>query len=308
MRLLVLAGFLLVGCVASPPSVIVVAGEEFAVDAPVVLWTDPGGYSAYVEHGHFGEAESGKRYTPGRRVPDGYLPPALAERIRTGAAGPDELARFVDQFVLHYDVCGTSELCFRVLQDQRELSVHFLLDLDSTIYQTLDPKDQAWHAAVANARSVGIEIAQIGAWPVGDAKGAAYFEEWYEDGPSATMVTLAERYGDGGVRSGERRFPSALHGPVTGQVHGGSFIQYGFTEQQEESLAALTAALHRALPGIALDVPRAQDGSVRTTALSPDELAAWKGLLGHHHVTERKVDPGPALDWDGLLEAARADS
>ncbi len=42
-----------------------------------------------------------------------------------------------------------------------------MLDLDGTIYQTLDLKEQAWHATIANGRSIGIEIANIGAYPAG---------------------------------------------------------------------------------------------------------------------------------------------
>ena len=52
-----------------------------------------------------------------------------------------------------------------MLHDLRGLSVHFMLDLDGTIYQTLDLKEGAWHATVANGRSIGIEIANIGAYP-----------------------------------------------------------------------------------------------------------------------------------------------
>ncbi|MEM9559092.1 MAG: N-acetylmuramoyl-L-alanine amidase, partial [Planctomycetota bacterium] len=39
--------------------------------------------------------------------------------------------------------------------------------VDGTIYQTLDVTERAWHATKANSRSVGIEIAQIGAYPPG---------------------------------------------------------------------------------------------------------------------------------------------
>ena len=76
------------------------------------------------------------------------------------------LQRVVDQFVIHFDAAGTSKRCFEVLHDRRGLSVHFLLDLDGTIYQTLDVKESAWHATVANGRSVGVEVANIGAYPV----------------------------------------------------------------------------------------------------------------------------------------------
>lgn len=75
------------------------------------------------------------------------------------------LAETVDQFVIHYDACGLSQTCFDLLQDQRDLSVHFMLDLDGTIYQTLDVKERAWHATIANTRAIGIEIANVGAYP-----------------------------------------------------------------------------------------------------------------------------------------------
>ena len=34
-----------------------------------------------------------------------------------------------------------------------------MLDVDGTIYQTLDVKERAWHATTSNTRAVGIEIA-----------------------------------------------------------------------------------------------------------------------------------------------------
>ena len=145
MRLLLLL-LPLVACISAAPApdateghAIVVCGERFAIDAPVVLWDEPGGYSAYLEGPHFdADADPGRRYSPGRKVPDDHptLPGEVAERLRKGSASPAELAAFVDLFVLHYDVCGTSELCFRVLQDERHLSVHFLLDLDGTIFRS----------------------------------------------------------------------------------------------------------------------------------------------------------------------------
>ena len=88
------------------------------------------------------------------------------ERVRGGGWDLPLLQNVVNQFVIHFDVCGTSRRCFEVLQDRRVLSVHFMLDIDGTIYQTLDLKERAWHATVANTRSVGIEIANIGAYPL----------------------------------------------------------------------------------------------------------------------------------------------
>ena len=97
----------------------------------------------------------------------------------------ERLQGVVDQCVLHFDACGSSRRCFEVLHDQRFLSCHFLLDVDGTIYQTLDLKERAWHATSSNDRSVGIEIANVGAqgWRSNDVDldvDAAVFERWYE--------------------------------------------------------------------------------------------------------------------------------
>ena len=59
-------------------------------------------------------------------------------------------------------------------------------------------------------------------------------------------------------------------------------------------------------PRIRLEVPRNPDGTVRTTALPEAELRAFEGIVGHLHVQSNKVDPGPAMDWEGLLREARS--
>lgn len=292
------------------PGYLVVGGQRIPVGVPVVHWFDPGGYSAYSTAAGTGtNPPTGLRYRPGRNVPADVFDPDVTERLRLGRASPAELAGFVDQLVIHYDVCGTSEVCFRVLQQVRGLSVHFLCDLDGTLYQTLDLGDQAWHAAQANPRSIGVEVAQIGAYAPGDEAGAAHFAEWYQEdasGEGPTTLTLPTRFGDGGLRYPERARTTATPGKARGSLHGMQLEQYDFTAAQYESLAALAAGLSAALPGIELDVPRDAGGSILTRALSDEELAAWSGLLGHAHITAYKIDPGPAFRWEALLAAARA--
>ena len=119
------------------------------------------------------------------------------ERVRGGGWDLPLLQEKVDQFVVHFDVTGTSRQCFKVLHDQRCLSVHFMLDLDGTVYQTLDLKERAWHATTSNTRSVGIEIANIGAYPLGVAK---ELDAWYARDAGGPFVRIAERLGDGGLR------------------------------------------------------------------------------------------------------------
>ncbi|MEZ5976705.1 MAG: peptidoglycan recognition family protein [Planctomycetota bacterium] len=288
---------------------IVVAGQLFHVGAPVVLWLDADGYDAYRPYPHFREVESEVDEAPrsgARRLrPDGSEPTAADERdARNGRWSLDELRAVVDQFVIHFDACGTSETCFRVLQDERRLSVHFMLDVDGTIYQTLDLDERAWHATIANDRSIGVEIAQPGAVPVAER---ARLDEWYTtDASGRTSVRLPERFGDGGLRDRGASLELARPSPVEGVVNGTRLVQYDFTEAQYESLAKLTAALHVALPRIELDCPRDARGAPLLRTLSPEEFASFSGLLGHYHVQTNKVDPGPAFDWERVLGDARA--
>lgn len=284
---------------------IVVCGRMFHTGARVVLWTDPGGYDAYRYHRRFDPDEelpskpagqgSANRYSSFRR----HLPEEVGAAVRKNGWDLDTLREHVDQFVLHYDVCGTSAQCFYILQDVRGLSVHFMLDVDGTIYQTLDLKERAWHAGEANDRSVGIEIANIGAY-----KDMETLDKWYvrdEDGRTRMTIPSSVRLGS----LPEKTYRPARNDPVLGNVQKRDLYQYDLTDAQYDSLIKLTAALHKALPGIELDYPRNPDGSLRTTMLSKEELAAFKGVIGHYHITTSKVDPGPALDWDRVMLGAR---
>jgi len=260
---------------------IVVAGDRFSIGTRVVLWDEPPYFDATVRAPRFdADAAAGDkpRFRPGR---DGIA----------GHPDPASLRAAVDQFVLHFDVCGSSERCFRVLHDLRGLSVHFLLDVDGTIYQTLDVREQAWHATKANARSVGVEIANIGAYPIGDAQP---LWDWYGVEPGSA-VALGER------TAGQ---PVAF---VEGEVQGARLVQAEFTPAQEDALVKLAAGLSRALPCIRVDAPRGPDGRVKDAALSSAEFDAFQGILGHFHVQTNKVDPGPAFPWDEFLERVRVE-
>lgn len=274
---------------ARPASAILIDGERVPVDTLVVPWFEEPRYDAYATEGRFGPAEAGLRYRPGR---DGRRDGARAGDGRSAHEA-------VELFVLHYDAVGTSQGCFRVLQDQRLLSVHFLLDVDGTIYQTLDLAETAWHARHANPRSIGIEIANQGAYAPGEA--ADVLAAWYATEDGETRLRLPE---GSGVRA-----PSVLRparpAPVPGVVNGRELVQYDFTPEQYEALVRLTVALCRELPGLVPEVPRDASGAVRTDALSEAELAGFRGLVGHAHVSADKVDPGPAFDWERYLAEVR---
>jgi N-acetylmuramoyl-L-alanine amidase len=236
----------LVGCSTHPPvskpqrlgDEIVVNGRLMHTGTRVVLWLDPGGFNAYTGK-HFNERPVGQP---------------------------------IDQFVLHYDACGSSRQCFAVLE-QRGLSVHFMCDVDGTIYQTLDARERAWHATKANNRSVGVEVANIGAYP---SEQLATLQRWRQLQHVATPL-------------------------VGGQVQGHELYMCDFTPQQYAALQKLTAALCTSLPEIRYDYPRDVYGHVVNHVLSDEQWTAYHGVLGHYHVQANKDDPGPAMQWDRVV-------
>jgi N-acetyl-anhydromuramyl-L-alanine amidase AmpD len=283
---------------------IVACGKSISIGAPVVLWTDPNGYDAtstsrrFRAEGGSGPSRGALRYTPGRAergehgavlVPPGSVDLALLQSV-------------VDLFVLHYDACGTSRRCFEILQDVRGLSVHFLLDLDGTLYQTMDLRDQAWHATEANPRSIGIEIANVGAFPPGDR---ATLDEWYRDSDEGTRITIPASEGPSRMRRADFIPRPSRESSVQGTIQGKLLEQYDLTPEQYDSLVCLAAGLCQLFPRITPDAPRDRSGRVRTDALDAAELASFRGILGHYHISTEKVDPGPAFDWQAFLARVR---
>lgn len=293
---------------------IVIAGQLFHTGTRIVLWSDTNGYNAYSLQRHFTNingitpaytndaeniAATKKRYSMRR--------PALTNKalahIRTNGWDLPTLQNHVDQFVLHYDVCGTSRQCFYILHDRRFLSVHFMLDLDGTIYQTLDAQERASHATTSNDRSIGIEIANIGAYPPSNTE---TLDRWYDhDTNGQTQVILPERFGDGGILTPDFIARPARMDAITNNIQGRTLVQYDFTPEQYTALAHLTAALSRTLPQIKCDAPRDANGNVRTEKLPDDELEKFQGVLGHYHIQLNKTDPGPAFDWEKVLSEAK---
>jgi len=287
---------------------IIACGEEIYVGAPVVLWDDPLGYNAYSTEHHFdrppssvGGPESGElRYAPGRV--DRSTGEVLVEP-ETGSLVA--LQRALDMFVIHYDVCGVSQTCFKVLHDRRGLSVHFMIDIDGTIYQTLDLRDTAWHARQVNARSVGVEIANIGAYPPGSAEGLRALGRWYGSDVDGPYITPPGDPADLGVLTPGFVGRPARARKIVGQVQGETREQYDFTPEQYDSLVKLTAALCRHFPELEADAPRNALGRVTTSRMSEAAEAEFGGIVGHYHVSAQKQDPGPAFDWDRFLAQVR---
>jgi N-acetyl-anhydromuramyl-L-alanine amidase AmpD len=305
---------------------IVVAGQFFHTGAPVVTWMDPGGFDAYRTERRFAPTtqasffattqqaakileETGKPASfadvesPNRLALRGrVLTTQETEKFRGGGWDLKSLQQKVDQFVYHFDVTGTSSQCFFILHDCRGLSVHFMLDVDGTIYQTCDVKESAWHATDSNPRSVGIEIANIGAYPPNDPKRT--LKEWYrKDKDGRTQVVLPAYVRKAAIRNPGPYYP-AREDPVVGEIQQRTLEMYDLTPQQYDSLIKLTAALCTALPKITCDYPREPDGKVVNHVLTQSQWENYQGLMGHFHVQNDKSDPGPAFDFEKVRSGA----
>jgi N-acetyl-anhydromuramyl-L-alanine amidase AmpD len=293
---------------------IVVAGQLFHTGTRVITWMDPGGYDAYRTERRFSDLEESsfektKEVVKDIRSPNRYglrrdpsLAPAEIERVRGGGWDLPTLQGVIDQFVIHYDVAGTSKTCFKVLHDMRGLSVHFMLDIDGTIYQTLDLKERAYHATTSNTRSVGIEIANMGAYPQAIVK---VLDEWYPRDAKGPYIHVPERFGDPMIYTKNFVGRPARPELVRGVVQGTELVQYDFTPEQYAALTKLTAALCKVFPKITCDYPHGEDGKPLPKKLPDEQLKAYHGVLGHYHVQTNKTDPGPAFDWDRVVGGAR---
>ncbi len=299
----VLTGVLLLaGCRTVPQPVVpigqefIVAGQYYPAGTRVVTWHELGGYNAYAYKAPVAGTDSPKNHGHRR---------AAGVPVETVPAAPLEAAALrevVDQFVLHYDMIGLSGPCFDILQ-RRGLSVHFLLDVDGTIYQTLDLQERAYHATLANSRSIGIEIANLGAYPIGEKNP---FAAWYQpDETGAPYLTLPAQVAAPRIRTPDFIGRPTRREPVVGKVQGRELVQYDFTPEQYAALIKLTAALHRIFPKLKLDYPRDSAGEPLTAKMPAEAWATFGGVIGHFHLQENKVDPGPAMQWDKLIEGAR---
>jgi len=161
-------------------------------------------------------------------------------------------------FVSHWDVCLSSESCYKVLK-KRGLSVHFAIDNDGTIYQFLDMNHIAYHAGKHNSYSVGVEISN------------AYYPKyqgWYK------------RHG-----FGERPMVEDAH------VHGNKMKPFmDFYPAQVGALKALMKAVNGAMPWIPLECPLDRNGKTSYTVDKDAAKNKFSGFVSHYHLTKGKID------------------
>jgi hypothetical protein len=181
--------------------------------------------------------------------------------------------RKIRYFVNHWDVCLSSTSCQSVL-DRRGISVHFLIDNDGTIYQTLDIQHAAWHAGSSrtNRPSVGVEISN------------AYYPK-YQD-----------RY----IKSGFDPRPII----EDAWVHGSKLDPFlGFYPAQIEAAKALWKAINGAT-GIPYETPTSQFGKTSTKYEQDVAYGNYTGFVSHYHISKGKIDCA-GLDLKVLLDEVK---
>ncbi len=244
----------------SENSSILVCGQRFDVGRRVITFEDDPKISAYTPHcvSH-----------------DGIFPTAPAKGLGQMATryrgrrliGADRslgrLQQVLKQFVVHHDGMGTSRDCFRVLHDERGLSVHFLIDNNGDIYQTLDLVECAFQAAGVNEIAIGVELCNRGdALQFPDFYNKSLYKQWPRD-------------------------------KVTCAINGHQWLCYSYTQEQFDAMVALGRTLARIFPGLPQAFP--QDGSGEPIWGTVSDVRDYAGYLGHYHITNQKWDPGP---WD----------
>jgi N-acetyl-anhydromuramyl-L-alanine amidase AmpD len=244
---------------------IVVCGKKYDIGTRVVLWTEPGGFSAYdktayeIQNRKTGKVEviRGKRYK---------------SRLFLGGT-PDlaKLKKVVWQFALHHSGLFRSHDTYDTLQ-QRGLSVHFILDDDGTLYQTLDVRERAYHIGSNNAMSIGIEIdsrAAAGKYP--DAYDEAH-QKKHKVGPRKVKLDT---------------------------IHGMKLKGFDYSDAQYVTLAKLAKELVEIFPLIKSDFARDAQGKIIKTQLAAPKK--HQGFICHFQVTTSKIDP-ISFDFNRFLK------
>ena len=180
--------------------------------------------------------------------------------------------RNIRLFVNHWDVCLNSRACSDVL-NKKGISVHFLIDNDGTIYQTMDMQHAAWHAGTSrvNRASVGVEITN------------AYYlkyQNWYERNGHGERPIVEDAW-----------------------VHGSKLNPFlDFYPVQKEALKALWNAIE-SVTDVEFKTPLNQSGSTDTGYVQDVVYGKFAGIVSHYHCSKKKIDCA-GLDIKELMEEA----
>jgi N-acetylmuramoyl-L-alanine amidase len=264
-----------------PPSgEVIIANTAFKVDAPVINFNQPPYWNASKEVCIASETNPRPQCAEGR-FPYGKLPKpytkryALRPMLRAYRDRPPLAAAqaAITQFVLHHDGCTSADMCWNVLQNERGLSCHFLIDNNGVIFQTIDLALMAYHAAEFNIRAIGVEFCNRG-----DAK---KYPTTYSGG----------RFGP------DRE-------PLKCQINGYNYLAFEYTKAQIDAFTRLAKDLKRILPNLPVEFPQSSPGEPAWVTLPRAAAFAFRGYIGHYHLTAQKWDPG-AFDFKAFCRSLR---
>jgi N-acetyl-anhydromuramyl-L-alanine amidase AmpD len=181
--------------------------------------------------------------------------------------------------VIHTDLTQDAKRCFSALVG-RNLSTHFMVDYDGTIYQGLDPGYEAFHGGSVNSVSIGIDMNNL--------------MRNLRSEPQAPMHADSTMEGWGAVEKRKYNRPRAK-APM--RINGGLVDAYGYTDPQYQALIQLLTRLSESdlFKRIQRTFPFDAKGDIIPNVVEGGE--SFEGIVGHWHVSATRWDPGPAFDW-----------
>lgn len=242
---------------------IVVCGQKCYIGSRVVLWDEKHGFNGYDRSKKILRIKGKKQVVSGKRY--------SKRSYRLRDIELSKLKKIVTQFFLHHDGLYRAKQTFNVLHNQRGLSVHFILDDNGILYQTLDLKEKAWHGGKNNPMSVGIEI---------------------------TSRANAKRFPDAYSLYNQNKFDVSPRMVRDELINGNLYKGYEYTDEQYRALIALGRCLITVFPEINCDFPRKDNGKLIKGPI--DNPLDYKGFICHYNTNGRKWDP-VAFDYRRFL-------
>lgn len=199
-----------------------------------------------------------------RRWNDGQLP--KVPEFAAGDGYNKKRVKPIDLMVWHYTGGEQEPIQMADVLRKRKLGVEFAISRSGTVYQFCDPAlvDTA-DAGIVNSRSVGCEVVNYG---------------------YRSLIDLKNAFGVPKVGLDREMYDAVTHGRTVKTAK--------FYPCQIEAVLALALAVSTALPEIQKTVPAGVPGVLK-------DLVAFRGHVGHYHITDSKRDPGPQL-MDALGE------
>ncbi len=264
---------------------VIIGGKRIPTDAPIVTW-DESGWNAALPYCIPTLTEPRPQGVPladgmgpyGKHAPRTTRRYSLRRSLRSFGTHVDRISpglikSAIRQFVVHHDGCASADMCFNVLQNERGLSCHFLIDNDGTIYQTVDLALAAWHAERWNEASIGVELCNRG-----------------------------------DVRLDPTYYLGTKHGPTRDQevceINGHRILAWGYPPKQLDGFARLARALQKLLPNLPLEFPQTSPGVQAQVTLPEPTTLGFAGYIGHYHLIREKWDPGP-FDFKKFIKSLR---